>query len=123
MALNQTRSWLIAYDIALPRRLVRVHRFLRDHATPVQYSVFAARCSPTRLGIIRAELARLIEKREDDVRCYPIPEPAQLFVFGRKALPEGLRLLDGPSTLTPFGSPAEAFGRPDSETGESAAKH
>jgi CRISPR/Cas system-associated endoribonuclease Cas2 len=42
MGLNQIRSWLIAYDIASPRRLVRVYRLLREHAVPVQYSVFAA---------------------------------------------------------------------------------
>jgi len=101
MALNQIRSWLIAYDIANQRRLTRVHRFLRGHALPVQYSVFAARCSPAKLGMIRSSLAALIAKREDDVRCYPVPEPALLFVFGRKALPEGLRVLEGGLTLAP----------------------
>jgi CRISPR-associated protein Cas2 len=84
MALNETRTWLMAYDIARPRRLVRVHRLLRAQAVPVQYSVFAARCSPAKLGVIRSSIAALIAKREDDVRCYPVPEPAQLFVYGRK---------------------------------------
>ncbi|MGH7247179.1 MAG: CRISPR-associated endonuclease Cas2 [Pseudomonadota bacterium] len=108
MPLNQERGWLIAYDIASPRRLQRVHRKLRDHAVPVQYSVFAARCSPAKLGDIRALLARLIDKREDDVRFYPIPEPAQLFVYGRKALPEGLRILEGDVSLplAPMDEPA-----------------
>jgi hypothetical protein len=41
----------------------------------------------------------MIDKREDDVRFYPIPEPAQLFVLGRKALPEGLRLIEGAAQL------------------------
>ena len=100
MALNEARNWLIAYDIAEPRRVKRVHRVLREHATPVQYSVFATRCSPARIGVIRASLARLIAPREDDVRFYPVPEPAHLAVFGRKALPEGLRLLEGGSSLT-----------------------
>lgn len=99
MPLNQKRAWLIAYDIGSPPRLVRVHRKLRDYAVPVQYSVFATRCSAAKLGDIRALLARLIDKREDDVRFYPVPEPAQLFVYGRKALPEGLRLIDGDAYL------------------------
>jgi CRISPR-associated protein Cas2 len=99
MALNQTRSWLIAYDIANPRRLLRVHRLLRKHAVPVQYSVFAARCSAAKLGSIRMEVAGLITAREDDVRFYPVPEPASLFVYGRKALPEGLQLLDGGTSV------------------------
>jgi CRISPR-associated protein Cas2 len=99
MALNQVRGWLIAYDIASPRRLKRVHRYLRRHAIPVQYSVFVARCSPAKLGVIRSGLARLVKPREDDVRFYPVPEPAQLFVHGRKALPEGLLLLEGAVSL------------------------
>jgi CRISPR-associated protein Cas2 len=106
MAVNEIRSWLIAYDIAHQRRLTRVHRFLREHAVPVQYSVFSARCSPAKLGVIRSALAELIAKREDDVRFYPVPEPAQLFVYGRKALPEGLRLLEGSLMLAP---PASHF--------------
>jgi CRISPR-associated protein Cas2 len=108
MSLKETRSWLIAYDIASPRRLQRVHRKLREHAVPVQYSVFVARCSAAKLGDIRTLLARLIDKREDDVRFYPIPEPAQLFVFGRKALPEGLRLIEGGACLplVPASAPA-----------------
>jgi CRISPR-associated protein Cas2 len=99
MSLNQIRNWLIAYDIASPRRLQRVHRKLREHAVPVQYSVFVARCSAAKLGDIRALVSGLIDRREDDVRFYPIPEPAQLFVFGRKALPDGLRLIEGDACL------------------------
>ena len=101
MALNQTRNWLIAYDIANPRRLRCDHRALCEHAVPVQYSVFATRCSPARIGTVRAALAALIKKREDDVRFYPLPEHANLFVYGRRALPEGLGLLAGSHILTP----------------------
>lgn len=99
MALNETRNWLIAYDIADVRRLRRVHRYLCKHAVPVQYSVFATRASPMKLGILRAELAEIVDGEEDDVRVYPVPEPAQLTVFGRKALPDGLRVIDGGSSL------------------------
>lgn len=99
MALNRARNWLIAYDIADPRRLQRVHRFLSQHAVPVQYSVFATRGSPMKLGLIRAGLAGIVDERDDDVRIYPVPEPAQLTVYGRKALPEGLSVIDGDSAL------------------------
>ncbi len=102
MALNQARTYLIAYDITSPRRLRRVYRLLREHAVPVQYSVFAARCSAAALGSIRVEIAGLIAAREDDVRFYPVPEPASLVVFGRKALPEGLQLLGGGSCFRGF---------------------
>lgn len=99
MALNETRNWLIAYDIADARRLRQVHRFLSRHAVPVQYSVFATRASSMKLGEIRSGLAEIVSKREDDVRIYPIPEPALLTVYGRKALPEGLRVINGDSSV------------------------
>ena len=104
MALNQARNWLIAYDIADPRRLRRAYRFLCEHAVPVQYSVFATRAAPMKLGIIRAGLAAIVDAGEDDVRMYPVPEPANLVVCGKKALPEGLQVIDGGSgvPLAPF---------------------
>lgn len=111
MALNESRNWLIAYDIADPRRLRRVHRYLCRHAVPVQYSVFATRGSRMRVGLIRAELGEIVDADEDDVRIYPVPEPTVLSVLGRKALPEGLRVIDGASALSlaPFApGPARA---------------
>ncbi|MBI3935968.1 MAG: CRISPR-associated endonuclease Cas2 [Betaproteobacteria bacterium] len=99
MALNQPRNWLIAYDIADPRRLRRVHRFLSARAVPVQYSVFATRSAPMKAGLIRTGLGEIIDETEDDVRIYPVPEPADLTVFGRKALPEGLSVIEGRSAL------------------------
>lgn len=105
MALTEPRNWLIAYDIADVRRLRRVHRFLTSQAVPVQYSVFATRAAPMKTGLIRAALAEIIDERDDDVRIYPVPEPADLTVFGRKALPEGLSVIEGRSALAlvPFG--------------------
>jgi CRISPR-associated protein Cas2 len=104
MAVNESRNWLIAYDIANPQRLARMHRFLKSRAVPVQYSVFATRSTPMKIGLLRADLAELIDPKEDDVRIYPIPEPAELAVLGRKALPEGLSVIDGRSglPLAPF---------------------
>ena len=51
MSYTERRNWLVAYDIASPRRLARVHRYLKRHAIPVQYSVFVfhgdwSGCSP-----------------------------------------------------------------------------
>lgn len=99
MALNEPRNWLIAYDVADPRRLGRVYRYLCKHAVPVQYSVFTTRCAPMKLGMIRAGLAEIVNSDEDDVRMYSVPEPPHLTVFGKKALPEGLSVIDGRSSL------------------------
>jgi CRISPR-associated protein Cas2 len=99
MALNEPRNWLIAYDIADRRRLQHVHRFLSSRAVPVQYSVFATRSTPMKTGAIRAELAAIVDPRKDDVRFYPVPEPADLAVLGKNKLPEGLSVIDGCSRL------------------------
>jgi len=93
MALNETRTWLIAYDIASPRRLQRVHRYLKTVAVPVQYSVFVAEETTRGIQGIRDELAQEINPKTDDVRIYPLPKRPALHHYGRRALPEGLQLL------------------------------
>jgi CRISPR-associated protein Cas2 len=38
MAINKPQTFLLAYDIADPERLVRVHRTCRHWGVPIQYS-------------------------------------------------------------------------------------
>lgn len=106
MALNATRAWLIAYDIADPKRLVRVHRYLKSKAVPVQYSVFVTRASTSQIGDIRSALVGLIDPKADDVRIYQVPEKPQLVSLGCKAFPEGIQVLEGkePGVLASFTS-------------------
>jgi CRISPR-associated protein Cas2 len=118
MALNETRTWLIAYDIADPRRLGRVHRYLKTEAVPVQYSVFVTRATAARVGVIRATLADLIDPGADDVRIYQVPEHPEVACFGTRALPEGIQLLEGrvSSVVPPFaGSVSDCRGNGDRE--------
>lgn len=93
MALNQQRGWLIAYDIRNPRRLARVHRFLKREAVPVQYSVFAARGSLADMRRLAEELRGRIDERTDDIRIYPIPDNPLVYTFGTKLLPDDAWLL------------------------------
>lgn len=103
MSITQRRAFLIAYDIADPRRLVRVHRCLKQHALPVQYSVFLGLMNERELERVLGEVAALIAAEEDDVRAYPVPERCEALTLGRQYLPEGVllaepgcqRLLDG----------------------------
>ncbi len=106
MALNTTRTWLIAYDIADPKRLARVHRYLKSKAVPVQYSVFVTRARAAQIGAIRAALADLIDPKADDVRIYQVPERPEFSSLGTKALPDGIQLLEGrePAALASFTS-------------------
>lgn len=92
MALNDTRAWLICYDIADPKRLGRLHRFIKSFAQPVQYSVFYFEGNSHQLSRSMKEISARINLKEDDVRAYPIPNPPQIDVLGRGGLPEGVLL-------------------------------
>lgn len=89
------QTFVIAYDIADPRRLARVHRFLVREAFPVQYSVFLGTFSPRGLNAVLEGLAAIIHPREDDVRAYPLPSRPQIESLGRPVLPDGVIPGDG----------------------------
>ncbi len=93
MAINQPRLCLVCYDIADPRRLLRVHRYLRETGLPVQYSVFAIRLTPRQLALLLQDLNRRIEPREDDVRIYPLPEHGERLNIGKQFFPADVLLL------------------------------
>jgi len=89
MAVNRPGSWLIAYDIRNKRRLVRVHRYMKKHAIPLQYSLFLTHASAGRIGTLAKGIEALMDVRQDDVRIYRIPEPVDAVVYGRSILPLG----------------------------------
>ncbi|MBX5453482.1 MAG: CRISPR-associated endonuclease Cas2 [Acidobacteriia bacterium] len=75
--------WLVGYDIASPRRLRRVHRYLKKRAFPVQYSLFLMRGTLRELERLLHDLAQLIHPRRDDVRAWPVPASTHVVTFGR----------------------------------------
>lgn len=93
MALNEIRTWLIAYDISCPKRLGRVHRYLKSVAIPVQYSMFTAEENEAGIRRIIGELKTRIHPTADDLRLYPLPNRLELHHYGHRALPVGLLLL------------------------------
>lgn len=92
MALNERRTWLIAYDISEPRRLGRVHRYIKTVATPAQYSLYVAEDTANGIRAVRDQLAELIDRRHDDVRIYQLPLRTKVIHYGRRSLPDGLLL-------------------------------
>lgn len=94
MALNESRRWLIAYDLRDHRRIGRVHRLLTRVALPVQYSVFAAVGNAAAMRQLAKEIEELIDGTVDDVRMYPIPAQPLVHSFGRTMLPDDAALLD-----------------------------
>lgn len=86
------RHWyLIAYDIRDPRRLRRLHYYLRKRAIAVQESVFALHADANQLADIEQGMLQYIDAREDDLRLYAIPAPAAIWAAGvQSAAFEGL---------------------------------
>jgi CRISPR-associated protein Cas2 len=84
---------LIAYDIADPKRLNRIARFMTKHAIRVQYSVFVADLDRAELEELLHELEGLIDLRLDDVRAYPLPLSGEVALMGRQIFPEDIMLL------------------------------
>ena len=74
--------YLIAYDIADPRRLQRVHRLLKRHALPVQESVFFFRGHEGRMCRVLDEVAELMNLREDDLRAWPVDALGAAWMYG-----------------------------------------
>lgn len=62
--------FLIAYDIASPKRLARVARYLESLGERVQYSVFEIYLSPTELELMFKRLEKFIDSKEDSLRVY-----------------------------------------------------
>lgn len=109
MALNEVRNWLVAYDIAQPRRLARVHRYLTQTGVPVQYSLFGLTATTRQMEVVRDELAALIDPGADDVRIYLLPRNPQIMSLGKRLLPEQALLLGAGDLWAP---PTEPWADP-----------
>lgn len=92
MADNQAGLYLIAYDIANPKRLAKVHRTLKKQGLPVQYSVFTLVMKRTAVIGLLERLNALIKQTEDDVRCYRLPEGVEVQTLGQQFFPEDVFL-------------------------------
>lgn len=92
------RRYLVAYDIRDPTRLRTVHRIVKDHGTPLQYSVFLCDLAPAELTGLRWKLGDVIAHVQDSVLFLDLGDPGEMSAFtflGERAdLPTG-----GPTIL------------------------
>ncbi|MDO8252356.1 MAG: CRISPR-associated endonuclease Cas2 [Rhodoferax sp.] len=95
MSLHASANWLVTYDIADPRRLARLFKFLKKQGVPVQYSVFLVEASAAKMGNLIVQMAKMVDKDADDVRAYRLPERAWKVTLGASILPEGIMLGEG----------------------------
>jgi len=92
MNAKATKHWLVAYDIRDPRRLGRIHRYLRKRAFAAQYSVFVFEGNDAMLEALIADLSMLMDTAVDDVRAYHLPAHCRVWQLGAQAWPEGIEL-------------------------------
>lgn len=83
---------IVSYDIAEPKRLRRIHRFLKKVALPLQYSVFLLEADARRIEQLEKQLATMIHPREDDIRIYPLPMQPDWCALGKPLWDEGMLL-------------------------------
>lgn len=75
-------SYLICYDIADPRRLGKVFRYLKGRAIHLQFSVFFVKLKWNELTELKKSIADMINAKEDDIRIYPLPSKAEIITMG-----------------------------------------
>ena len=100
MAFNEPHHYLITYDIGDPRRLCRLHRYLKAWAIPVQHSVFTAMLRQAQVEMLVAGIEEIIDEGVDDVRIYPLPRDPEVTVIGQGYLPEGVHVLANHAEIT-----------------------
>ncbi|PJC12987.1 MAG: CRISPR-associated endonuclease Cas2 [Comamonadaceae bacterium CG_4_9_14_0_8_um_filter_57_21] len=98
MAQNTYAHYLVTYDIANPRRLGRLFRYLKKEGIPVQYSVFLVETSAVKIGHIMGRIAKIINLDEDDVRAYRLPDNGWQVSLGASILPDDV--LPGTAGMT-----------------------
>lgn len=67
-------NMIVAYDIAHPRRLVRVAKIISDYGIRVQKSIFEVTVDSRRFLEMRARIEEEIEPDEDGVKYFPLCE-------------------------------------------------
>lgn len=61
---------IVSYDIPDDRRRDRVMKALKDFGAHVQYSLFECDLKPEVYTRLRERLAKLVDKKEDNIRFY-----------------------------------------------------
>lgn len=80
------KKWyVLAYDIREPKRLKKLHYYLKKQALPLQRSIFIVHCDTHQLADILQQVRERAHLREDDIRLYPINSPQSIWAAGQQA--------------------------------------
>jgi CRISPR-associated protein Cas2 len=86
-------TWLIAYDIANPKRLRKVAKTCEDFGLRRQYSVFLCRITRTDLVRLKSRLYDVVNLDQDQVLFIPLCErcAGEVEAIGRPIEPHDAR--------------------------------
>jgi CRISPR-associated protein Cas2 len=90
---KQRLPHIVTYDIADPKRLRRIHRFMKKVALPLQYSVFLLEADTKRIEALLKQLRMMIKANEDDIRIYPLPHQPDWCSLGKPLWQDGVQLV------------------------------
>ena len=65
-------NMIVAYDIAHPRRLIRVAKIMKDYGLRVQKSVFEIETNPALFREMRHRIENELVFTEDGVKYFPL---------------------------------------------------
>ncbi len=94
MPKSKLQPYLLCYDISDDKRLSRIHRTAVENGQPIQYSVFLLIKTEEELENLIRELQQEMDPKEDDIRIYPLNNPARVDTLGQPVRPEGIYLID-----------------------------
>lgn len=83
-------QYLIGYDITDEKRLQKIYKRMVKYATPIQYSVFLFDGAAKELQLCIDDVLTVFNKKEDDLRVYPLPANAKQWQLGKTIFPEGI---------------------------------
>jgi len=74
--------YLVAYDVASPRRLAKTYRILKNYGMALQKSVFIVHGTESAIEKLLDKLLSVMSAKEDDLRAYPIRKAGDLWTSG-----------------------------------------
>lgn len=83
-------KYLIGYDIADPKRLNKIHKRMTKYGIPLQYSIFLLEGTKLFLQECLNEVLKIMDKKQDDLRVYPLFNNTNQWQIGKAVLPEGI---------------------------------
>jgi len=80
--MSEQRRYLVCYDIANPKRLSRLQRYVAAQAMMLQYSVYLLYATERERDAFIAGMRQRINPQMDDVRIYPLPTEVKMHTIG-----------------------------------------